>query len=297
MAYYGEAGLGADRPYGTERWLLGDAGELDLSDGVDEAELCFLAPNADPAWSFDDYSWHDAQAMHFAVYVSGMPAEHDHRVDDADDDGWRRTALGAWDWRDEGGVPGGGVRRRIGFALPTDVADGRPVLSEFHLRDGYSFSVGRDYADTQGRVYIYLVPCLPWQGDHTATCDDLAEGTGSGQTVIFKPADEQDGPFGVDPSRSGSDPYTLVYSQKFTVNFGNVAVGKPDDRPVSLPAFPQESTTGCTVVRGAGGVWPERLVQGGGCTASADEPVSVVVENSGGHSWSSELHRLRHRWS
>ena len=279
LAYYGEAGLGADRPYGTERWLLGDAGELDLSDGVDEAELCFLAPNADPAWSFDDYSWHDAQAMHFAVYVSGMPAEHDHRVGDADD-GWRRTALGAWDWRDEGGVPGGGVRRRIGFALPTDVADGRPVLSEFHLPDGYSFSVSRDYADAQGRVYIYLVPCLPWQGDHTATCDDLAEGTGSGQTVIFKPADEQDGPFGVDPSRSGSDPYTLVYSQKFTVNFGNVAVGLPDDRPVSLPALSQESITGCTVVRGAGGVWPERLVQGGGCTAGVDDPVTVVVENS-----------------
>ena len=289
-SFYGEGEAGQPLPYGTKRWLVGDAGEFSVPEGSDTTDLCFLAPEEHPDWDVGAKDWYNGQRMHFAVYMSGMPVEHDVRVNAVPDNGWRRVSLGSWDWGEADGVPGNGTRRRVGRALPTVSASdlSPPAIHAFQPRSGYAYSVSRDYADAHGRVHLYIVPCLPWGSSTEDPCADLAEGTGSGTAVRFQqrqadaigPAASSGGPFGVDWDEDNPGDLIIWYSQKATVSLGNVALGKLDDRPVSFPRLtdmPKES--GC-VVRRDRGFWPERLVQGGGCTLNSANPVDVVVKNS-----------------
>ncbi len=279
--YYGVLG-GDGNPRGAEHWLVRDAGRLEATG--DTAEVTFFTPEAHPDWSESDRSWHDGQAAHFAVYVSGMPAEHDYRSDDSDIR-WRRVAIGGWDYGTSDARPGSGTRRLLGLALANTDPDAEvyvpPTIGEF--QSGRSLTISREYADKQGLVHLFIVPCLPWHGNNAPTCTDLEEGSGSGVEVSFSrpDLDDESGPFGVETSDSNK---VVRYSQRFTVDFGNAALGTDEDEPVSLPRRTQTSRpTECSVTRGTGdnGVWPERLVQGGACSPSTLGAVDVLVKNSG----------------
>lgn len=288
--YYGELD-GSGRPRGSQHWIVGDAGRL-VATG-DTADVTFYTPEAHPDWDASDRSWHDSQAMHFAVYVAGMPSEHDYRVDSAAGVNWRRVSLGGWNYGTSDARPGHGTRRNLGLALANSDPDAEvyvpPTIGDF--QSGRSLTVSREYADQRGLVHLWIVPCLPWHGSNKPTCNDLTEGAGSGVTVTFGDTSAEDlpvaGPFGVDMT-SPATPTTpkVWYSQRFTVDFGNVALDSLDDEPVSLPRQTDTSSPlECSVSRGPGGIWPERLVQGGACDRSDLQPVDVLVKNSGSHGY------------
>ena len=278
-------------PVGTRYWRLGTAPENDVDcsapSGVNSVDVNFFTAKADPAWSVDDSLWHGNQAAHFAVYASGLT--RDHEVDAASGgSGWKRIALGAWDWSDERINLDGGLRQPLGMAFPlgdsavTVPGDGDAGINLAEVRDFYdkgkAFTVPRDMANINGEVRLYVVPCLPnyaYAGFGVRHCRDLARGAGSGHALEFRQADSDAGPFGLTTKQNA--PQVLRYSYVVTVNFEGML---DSDRAVSLP-YQDDTPTGrfCEVKRAADGIWLESTYSGGACDIDVLEPVMVRFSN------------------
>lgn len=276
---------------GTAEWNLAP-GEITVPDGSDSASVPLLAPPT-YCWSETDRSWYEGLPMHFALYVSGMPAEHDYRAEGNEETDWRRVWLGSWDWGDDVDVENssGQQRRPLGMAFPVG-ADGEaspggaylpPVVSS--MQKGWTFDVTRDYADKNGRVHLFVVPCLPWYSSATdpdlSRCVDLAEQAGAGAVVNFTQS-ASEGPFGVGSADSTETPSSILirYSRRIVVSFGDVAPGVADERPVSVPRRDVMSDDSvCAVVRGD--YWQEALTWQGGCDSDMLAPVDVFFHNVG----------------
>ena len=291
----GRVPYGAQRdgvPRGTARWNLA-GGEITVPDGVDSVSVPLRTPLTYCGWSGTDQSWYDGLPMHFALYVSGMPAEHDYRAEGSEETDWRRVWLGSWDWGDDLDVDDGdGAKRRpLGLAFPVgaggDASPGGAYLPPGvdSMQGGWSFEVTRDYADKNGRVHLFVVPCLPWYSSATdpdlSRCVDLAEQAGSDSVVGFVKSTSV-GPFGVGNVDSTETPSSIPvrYSRRVVVSFGNVAPGVANERPVSVPRRAVVSgDEACAVVRGD--YWQEALTWQGGCDSDTLAPVDVFFHNVG----------------
>ena len=282
-------------PVGTRYWRLGTAPRNDVDcrgvAGQDSVDVNFLMADADPSWSDYHQTWHGIQSAHFALYVSGLPAEHDHNFSGADVDsseGWRRVYLGGWDWRDGRIGLDGGVRRPLGMALPVadggsggDDVSGLSLASVSDFYEGRSFKVPRHYADKGGRVRLYVVPCLPNYAERTMLslrlCSDLAAGAGSSLPLEFHQASSDAGPFGLETRLGVSQ--VLHYSYVITVTFDDMMAS---DNVVPVPVR-EVIPTGdvCGAVRGETGEWPEALIWKGPCDRSDLAPADVVFANGG----------------
>ena len=280
-------------PRGTARWNPA-GGEIMVPDGVDSFSVPLRTPLTYCGWSRTDQSWYDGLPMHFALYVAGMPAEHDYRAEGNEETDWRRVWLGSWDWGDDLDVDDGdGAKRRpLGLAFPVgaggDASTGGAYLPPVvgSMQGGWTFEVTRDYADENGRVHLFVVPCLPWYSSATdpdlSRCVDLVEEAGSDSVVGFVKSTSEEGPFGVGSVASAETPSSIPirYSRRIVVSFGDVAPGAADDRPVSVPRRALESgDSACAVVRGD--YWQEALTWQGGCDSDTLAPVDVFFHNVG----------------
>ena len=287
-------------PIGAKYWRVGRSTERHCTapPDADELDVTFYAPSADDSWSLEHRDWHDNEPVHFALYVTGLPAEHDDRSEGGDgvvggdgDSQWSRVALGSWDIRAPGLANTGGSRRLLGYAMPLD--DGAfgtptvPRISDF--TDGRSFTVPREYADSNGRVRLYVVPCLPLYGPTPAVdayhgpCYDVARSApdhdaniGIARPAIFEQADDSRGPFGL---LTGASDYLLRYSYEVVVTFDAL----PDvarDGVVSVPGT-EVTPDGelCKVKSRPDGTWKTVLVTGGPCDVDDDSALRVYFKN------------------
>ena len=286
-------------PVGTRYWRLGTAPENDVDchapAGVDSVDVNFFAAKADGGWVSRWRDWHGNQAAHFALYASGLTKGHESG-DGLQTDGWRRIALGSWDWSDGRINLDGGLRQPLGMAFPlgasgVTVSDGAggggiEIAQVRDFYNGKSFSVSRDMANANGVVRLYVVPCLPnyaYRHPTVSYCRDLARGAGSGYELEFRQADYRDGkqhgsdagPFGLSTTASKQ---VLHYSYVVTVTFDEMLDG---DRPVSIPYRDETPQKFCEVVRGADGVWLEATYSGGACDSDGLKPVVVRFFNNG----------------
>ena len=283
--------------YGTRYWLAGEYGAPSDDDcvampGEHEINVDFYTPPSDAdAWSEARQTWHDDHPVHFAVYLSGMPAVRDYTLDEGDGGGdWRRVWMGSW------AVGDGGDLSTLGIAHPDvggeDEEEGKdggitlPSISE--MTDGYSLGITRDYAGPDGRVRLHVVPCLPLYADEDVlqgSCEDLPERVGDIDDVLFERREGRSGPYGLDDSYSVA--HRVLYSHGVTVIFRSSAWGDDASKPVSPPIVVQTASSslcGLSPVIPVGGsvadaYWPETTVQGGGCDRSNLSPVNVSFSN------------------
>ena len=276
-------------PVGTSRWSDADSRTLEVPDGQDEVSLAFLAPASDVRYPARR-GWYLGLPMHFAVYVSGMPAEHDFEDDDSDESQWRRVWLGSWDFGDDRGLRHGDGhhRRPMGVAFPLNEDSGASYLPPTvgDMQASWDLTIRREYADRHGRVYLYVVPCLPWfvsdSPDSPSLCINLSEDNrlaGRNRVINFVDGGRS-GRYGFDDVGADND---IRYSRRFVLQFGDIAPGAVDDRPVSIPRRKIPSGEGeCSVERGSSGegVWSEALTWVGGCDADHLNPVPVIFKNA-----------------
>ena len=285
-----------------DRWLTK---EYELDDDItDDDPRCVAPPGArelsvnfyvppppeEPvsSWAKTREEFYLSHPVHFALYVQGMPSAHDYRSDDAEESGsWRRVWLGSW--ADAGDRDG--PLRPLGFAYPTRDAESLTLPAVSAMTDGYSIEVSRDYANLNGELELYVVPCRPTYSDQQSpaiqsegSCEDLPERAAAPLGVAFDFVDNEEGPFGVDDSGE-SGGYLVNYSAKVRVKFVSVSWNESMARAVSPPAEwdPTEPTgTDCSLasvlpVRGTPdeAYWPETTVQGGPCDRRDLSPVRV----------------------
>ena len=329
----------------TSRWEVGSlpVSKCEAEPGVNSVDVGLLAPRppaldlsrfnamSEPAKSLAEYrarqtyelAWgrFPDHSMHFAVYVSGMPTVFDYRRPGDDDVAgeepeFRLVSLGSWSYDEEGvarsGSEGGrallGVAHPIGAGVESEegagVLDAVPSVGE--LYGGRSFTVTRDYANRDGHVEIYVVPCRPLQSANVpvvdevqGACEHLPPGNGQVLGVTFDGGDSsrisEDGPFGLSEPAADERDYTLDYSFKFTVRFRGSAWRDQEERAVSLPLETVQSSDGDCSVHSAldRGVlyWPEVVVDGGACESDSLGVVEVKLVNDGRHGVAAEGNR------
>ena len=253
-------------------------------------------------------------SMHFAVYLSGMPSVFDYRSEESAVDGdsegtdanaeWRLVSLGSWSYDERGemgsGSDGGrallGVAHPVGGVSATDddssALDAVPAVRE--LYGGRSLTITRDYANRDGYVEVYVVPCRPLHSasvpvvdEVQGACEHLPPGNGQVLGATFDGSDSIDGPFGLREPRASERDYTLDYSFKFTLRFRGSAWRDEEERRVSLPRETLDAPSGDCEVHSAltGGAlyWPEVVMQGGACDSDTLETVRVRLFNDGRH--------------
>ena len=291
--------------YGTRYWLAGEYGAPVDEDcvampGEHEIDVDFYTPASDAdSWSEPRQTWHDDHPVHFAVYVSGMPAVHDYTLDEGDGGGdWRRVWMGSWSVGEVGNLstlglahPDVGVEGDQDGEEAADVGITLPSISE--MTDGYSLRITRDYAGIDGMVRLHVVPCLPLYADEDVlegSCEDLPKRVGDIDGVLFERHEGRVGPYGLDDVHSLG--HKVLYSHGVTVSFRSSAWGDDSARPVSTPLDVQApSSGGCGVssLIPSGGsstdvYWPEVTVQGGECDRSDLSSVNVSFTNVDGGS-------------
>ena len=230
-------------------------------------------------------------AVHFAVYISGMPGSHDYQEGESEVS-WRRVALGAWHYGE--GLSAEGVgdapRALLGVVHPVGIGGGGldvvPSMSEMY--DGLELGVTRDYADEDGYVRLYVVPCRPLYATDgsdgvSGACEHLPARVGAVSSASFEAADRRTGPFYVE-ERDGLDPeFLLHYSYKFTVDFQGRDWGSTDERRISPPLDEVVADGGCQVSSelesGTGYYWPGVTVSGGDCNSDSLDTLPVLIKN------------------
>ena len=291
---------------GTELWELGERGADEDSDceagpGVHELDVVFYTPAADKSWTEFQKEWHDNQVVHFAVYVSGLPSAHDYRANGGAGGGWRRVWTGSravLEGEEVDDATALRPLRDLGIAYPDVSTDARGIefprisamsvkIAEREETGGYPLTITRDYADDDGAVRLYVVPCRPLYAEQATPegrCADLPDRLGGVDNVRFSAA-ASTGPFGLERALSG---HKIHYSLAVTVMFRSSAWGDDDARAVSPPRewdskTPAGSVCGLSSVESDGELyWPEVTVAGGSCDRSNLEPVSVTISNVAG---------------
>ena len=287
---------------GTDEWLRGEYGAGMIADcvaapGVHMMDVDFYTPAAYDGWSAAQQSWHSEHPVHFAVYVSGLSSGHDYRADGIDGAGagWRRVWMGGRSVLEQGDEANG-LRplTSLGLAYPDvgDDAHGVQPPPMVELLNGYRLSITRDYADADGRVRLYVVPCRPLYSNQSSPegrCADLPDQMGASEDVRFLMSDSDSGPFGVRHASAQADGHEVLYSLVVTVMFRSSAWGDDDARAVSPPKewdlfVPAHSACGLSSRLSDSSLvdsvyWPEVTVQGGGCDRSDLAAVPVSFTN------------------
>ena len=301
---YGLCGSSSDgAPNGTSHWNTNPA-LVEVPVGTASATVHLRNPRVNPAWSETERPWYSGLPMHFGIYVSGMPATDDWRTGNDVQASWRRVYLGAWDWKDDVSVSdsGGIARLPVGLAFPRggdSAGDFLRLPTVGNMLTSWDFEVPRSYADKNGEVHLFVVPCIPWYAevpdpppteDSLRRCVELTSDTWPRDVISFERTDA-DGPFGVDRKDPVVDGVKRVdYSRRIVVRFADVAPGLVTDRPVAIPVDAAVSPSGeCKVTRSTKGegtaatyYWRESLTWMGGCDVDSQLPVDVKFENVSG---------------
>ena len=336
LPYTGSVRAAVAKYRDTSRWRVASlpSSECEAAPGVNSVDVGLYAPNP-PALDLSRFSslvgaakalaeyrarqtyelkWgrYPDHSMHFAVYVSGMPSVFDYHLADSgdvagEDTGFRLVSLGSWSYEEDGkegsGSEGGrallGVAHPVGAGVGSD--DGSSVLdavpSVRELYSGLSLPVTRDYANRDGYVDVYVVPCRPLHSavvpvvdEVQGACEHLPPGSGQVLGVTFNGGDSssisEDGPFGLREPAAEERDYTLDYSFKFTLRFRGSAWRDEEERAVSLPLEVTSSDGDCSVRSALDrGVlyWPEVVVDGGACESDSLGGVEVNLYNNGRH--------------
>ena len=306
--------------------------ECEVAPGVNSVDVGLYAPNppalnlsrfssmVGPAKALAEYRARQAydsvwgrypnHSMHFAVYASGMPSAFDYNLLGGTSEDWRRVSLGAWSYREDevphSGSDGGrvllGVYHPVGDSPTSGGFDAVPGVSELYYgvgggagdaSGGLPVMVTRDFADRDGYVDVYVVPCRPLVSSVVpvvdkveGACEHLPTGGGQVLAARFDGSESIEGPFGLSEPVEHAD-YVLDYSYKFRVRFLGSAWRDEDAHRVSLPvdnvAPSGDDCVVNSIVYGEILYWPEVQVEGGACDSDTLDAVRVRVVNDGRH--------------